>query len=136
MKKEVILKQLWVIVLVIIAIGFISCEKPKSKDYRDKWVGTYECIKGSSLQQVNVDVIAKEDSLLNITERDIQGHGIEHDVKVNSDGVFKRIPNEHESIKPHIDGNLYKDSLYILYIYPTPGITVTIRYEGKKLKNK
>ena len=40
MKKELIFKKLFVVVLAFIAIGCISCEKLK-KDYRDKWVGDW-----------------------------------------------------------------------------------------------
>jgi hypothetical protein len=125
--------------LAVIAVLFTGCNTDTDVDYRSKWVGSYECVKENShARQVKVDVIAKEDSLLNITEENLQEgfHGIKHDVKVNSDGSFKRIPNEHESIKPHVDGCFYKDSIYVLYIYPAPGTTVSFDYKGKKLKKK
>jgi len=133
MKKGLIL-----MILAIVAIEYISCDKPeKVKDYRDKWVGTYECKKcygAGYVDYVDVDVQTKKDSLLYIAERNLDPYraGVKYDMKINIDGIFQNI----DPRPPFISGNFYEDSLYIFYFYPTPGAGVSVSYEGKKRKSK
>ena len=135
-------KGLTILVLAITAIGYISCEKP-NPDYREKWVGTYECKKeftssyppgSTGVSYPLVDVVAVADSMLNLTERDISPNamsGVHNNVKVNSDGSFSKIDGN----RPYIEGNFYKDSIKINYSNGSAGGTITAYYTGKKLKN-
>ena len=142
------MKKLFMLILVVMAIGFISCEKPKPeepKDYREKWVGSYECeeiyswwkligipgggftdTSGTTVYQTIVEVTAIGDSALNITERN-------YNIEVNIEGKFNKIFNG----KGHIGGCFIGDSLYMV-ITPNYGnaYSATSEYKGKKIKNK
>ncbi|MGI6321193.1 MAG: hypothetical protein ACOXZK_09635 [Bacteroidales bacterium] len=140
--KTFLKSNIFAIILVIMTIGYTSCKKlDESKDYRAKWVGAYECSKSNKGDKAIVDVVAKGDSMLNITERDLQAdqygyyeRGVRYDMLVDTDGNFKRVIYEHESIKPHVEGSFFQDSLYILHVDPAPGYTSYISYRGKKQK--
>ena len=85
MKKGIILT-----VLLITAIGYISCDKPeKVKDYRDKWVGRYECScdwwEGMLENPVCIDITAKGDHILGILRNDTKEN---YDVCVQTNGYF------------------------------------------------
>ena len=134
MKKGIIL-----IVLAIIAIGYISCKK--EKDYRDKWVGAYECEEiyeywfgadnqGTEVYQTNVVVTVKGDSLLEFLER---RSGESYEAAVNSNGNFIK----YFYPKGRIKGNFIGDSLY-MQIIPVHGLGyyTELNFKGKKLKNK
>jgi hypothetical protein len=127
-------QYLFMSLLTITAVLFTTC---KDIDYRDKWVGSYECEKiRHEVQVVILDVTIKGDSTLYLIERELNeySHGVKCDVKVNSDGYFKKIYDSIGSGSPYIEGNFCKDSLFIYYIYPAQGSTVKINYKGKKIK--
>ena len=131
-------KSIFAIVLAITVIG--ACEKPIEPDYREKWVGTYECEKKCTSSMYKdtivfyplVDVAAVGDSAINITERGASGYAmfdVHHDVTVNSDGSFVLRG------RPSFSGNFHTDNLSLeLYNY-TPGAKGYSYYTGKKLKN-
>lgn len=130
-------KGLFIIVLAIMVIGFVSCEKPqKEKDYREKWIGSYDCEKYSDKPcTIDVTIVLESDSLLHITERDVElynMHQVKHDFKVNGDGRLSKIDNEY---KPSITGNIYSDNIFLKLTVATPGMTSSTYYTGKKLKN-
>ena len=127
MKKGLIL-----IVLAIMSMTYISCEKPKTepeKDYREKWEGTYDCEKilYSYIEQVTLDITIPDDSVLHISER-VSGlySPLDHVVKVAIDGSFS-------STSGDVSGFFYTDSLYVVWIAPS---MKDFKYNGKKLKTK
>ena len=128
----------WLTVAAACVTLFSTCKKDK-EDYRDKWVGTYDCERGSFQKKVLVDVTTKEDSVLHIEERGLleeDGYyrqGVRHDVKIDSEGNFTKISNGGNL---SLSGYFYKDSIYILYVYPAPGHTTRFSYEGKKIKSE
>jgi hypothetical protein len=130
MKKEFIITFLTV--LASITLTFNSCKK----DGVQKWAGSYKCEKhrNSSQEIVIVDVTAIGNSIFNVTERNLEeyGHGLKCDVEVYSDGSFEK--SDYYNPKPIIDGYFLKDSLYVSYIYPALGSSVSIDYKGKKIK--
>ena len=126
MKKELIFKKLFVLVLAIIAIGYVSCKKPESEpkpepDYREKWVGSYECERRwaylsrddsgtilivERLSQSIVNVVEKGDFILNFSQK---GTKINYDAKVNTDGSFR----DYYGLVATIHGNFIDDSLFM-----------------------
>ena len=76
--KKGFIKELFAIVLGIIAIGYVSCTKPEPEpeDYRQKWVGEYRGMmstKGPSIlstKNATFDVSIHIDSCLFIKDRD------------------------------------------------------------------
>ena len=140
MKKKLILMM-----LIIIGVGYISCRKPTeedSKNYREKWIGIYECEKHVShirLGVVIVDVTMVGDSLLNITERSLGygRHRLECDVKVNGDGGIG-YSNNWDTLPSTINGSFYTESLFLRSVYAVPNMdTIAFLidiYNGKKLK--
>ena len=125
-------KNIMVLLLAALLVFCVSCEKSK-KDYRKQWVGTYEC-RTTFFEKptVIIDITISGDSLLYIAERDLEEYegGVDCDVKVDNNGDFKNSPIE----RPLINGNFYGDSLFIDYLYPAPGSTVSAIYKGKKIK--
>ena len=138
----------------VMVIG-ISCGKPEIK----KWVGVYECevshqssvgnpTTGGEIYSYDtayktiVDVVAISDSILHIEERNLldewgyYANGVRHDVKVNTDGNFKRVIDDNSSSRPYIEGYFNKNGIYIEYTDGSPNIFILISYEGKKLKNQ
>jgi len=139
MKKELIL-----IILAIMAIGYVSCEKPKEKDYREKWVGTYECEEkyswwlmseesGEEIFQTTVNITAIGDSTLKILENRTEKN---YETKVSNTGDFiEHYPPSF--VKPLIVGNFYIDSLNMTIYHSTAlGYSSTSCYICKKLKDK
>ena len=132
------LLPLFVIVIGVITIGCVSCDKPiteEPEDYREKWVGTYKCKyynNNSIIEEKSVYVTSIEDSMLNIIDSDISSEYviIKHDVKVKHDGNFKI-----SGTLQFGSGNFYKDSLYIHIIQAQSGGAGHIYYHGKKIKN-
>ena len=123
------MKKIFVRTFVLLTIGlflFISCEKEPEpeKDYRLKWVGTYECEKTSNLSNfdactVCLDVtIADEDSLINIYEqRDSIESGsafmyINYKATVNAYGDTKYYSG-HYNGKGFLRATFYGDSIYV-----------------------
>ncbi|MDR2009371.1 MAG: hypothetical protein LBQ22_02685 [Bacteroidales bacterium] len=128
---------LCIVTMIVIMLALGACKK--NKDYRDKWIGTYECEKIHFEEQVViVDVITEGDSFLKITERNIDEytHGVKCDVKVNDDGIFEKIYDHNGIERPRIDGNFREDSLFIYYFDYSPNSTININYKGKKVKSK
>ncbi|HQB20492.1 MAG TPA: hypothetical protein PK495_07935 [Bacteroidales bacterium] len=130
------------VTFAMLFILFVHCEPEEIpgktiEDYRNKWVGTYECERSYSDTLVIIDVVAIDDSILHIEEKDLSryDHGVRHDVIVNTDGNFKRVvdDNSSSSSRPYIDGYFNKNGIYIEYRTGSPNITVFISYEGKKL---
>ena len=131
-------KHVFAIVLAITVIG--ACEKPIEPDYREKWVGTYECekkqifsvFKDTFVSYPLVDVVAVRDIAINITERGTSSDAmfdVHHDVNVNSDGSFDFRG------RTSFSGNFHTDSLFLeLYDY-TLGLRGHSYYTGKKLKS-
>ena len=145
MKKELIFKKLFAIILSIIAIGYVSCTKPeKEKDYREKWVGTYECeeiyffgrgtsdnyIVTEEMYQTSVIVTAKGDSILHFFyNRDGDGY----EIKINKNGEF----GEGVGYRKYMSGNFYADSLSIHFLRGySPAGRSTSDYKGRKHQNK
>jgi len=103
-------------------------------DYRANWVGSYDCEKVRAnypiVSYLIVDVAAKGDSVLYISEREISISGdqtvVRHDVKINSDGYFRG------GERPYVIGNFYADSLYIKLTNWSAGATSVFIYKGKK----
>ena len=144
MKKEVNFKKLFVVVLAFIAIGCISCEKLK-KDYREKWVGSYECeeeshwwrlislpeppymsdTSGMEIFQTTVIVTAIGDSSLKFVEN---RRGKSYEERVNADGYFFKSIGYFGGIK----GNFINDSLYMVIASGMQGWRDNSTYKGKK----
>ncbi|MDR2972270.1 MAG: Ig-like domain-containing protein [Bacteroidales bacterium] len=107
-------------------------------DYRAKWVGSYDCkVDGGypDRPRVMVDVIAREDSLLYIMERDLPQHyfGARHTVKVDRNGSF----SSDYKAEAFFLGNFIQDSIYINYLIVSPGgAYMDFYYKGKKNKSK
>ena len=136
---------LFVIVFGVMAIGCISCDKPiteEPEDYREKWVGSYECeeiwgylstedpdtiVIREQVLQVIIDVKAKGDFIFNFSQK---GTDMSYDVKINTDGSFW----DYSSFIPAIQGYFVDDSLFIDIIHRN---TKEGRsdYKGKKRKS-
>jgi len=140
------------IVLAIIAICYFSCEKPKPEpepepDYRDKWVGTYECeevyswwrrtgiplrdTSGTEIFHTIVDVTVIGDSMLKFIE---SRNRKSYETEVSVDGYFFKFEMGREL---RVEGNFIGDSIY-MYVIPPHGIgySMSSNYKGKKNKNK
>jgi len=132
MKKGLIFKKLLAIILSIVAIRYISCErtKPPEPDYREKWVGEYECeaVDGSNVYQTLVSITAESDSMLKIFDK--------YNAKINIDGEFRfdfpYAPDGGGS------GYFIDDSLNmsVYHRQGQGGPSWSTHYKGKKLKNK
>ena len=125
---------------------FVACCKPEEQepDYREKWVGSYECEESYSVYsytpgsngttsyfyyQVVVKVTMKEDSLLVFTENRNQE---DYDAKVNINGRFSYPGN----LSSGTSGNFIADSLHLYIGHDrTQGRSAHSAYEGKKIKN-
>jgi len=125
MKKGIIL-----IILAAVLIGCVSCEK--TKDYRHKWVGTYECeerygvgsgTSGENIYQTKVKVTMVGDSSLSFLEN---RNGDYYEAIVNNKGEFLKSGS--------IRGYLTKDSLYLDIYRRYPGYSYSLTYKGKKIK--
>ena len=136
MKTSIKFKHQKIISPLLIAVIFgiigVSCRKPEI-DYREKWVGVYECEyeNGGIEENILVDVISIGDSMLNISDRRSYSEWVivEHDVTVKSDGSFKG-----EAILQSVDGKFYKDSIYVRVIQASPYHYGYVYYYGKKNK--
>ena len=155
------MKKLFMLILVVMAIGFISCEKPKPeepKDYREKWVGSYECeemyhvrylkeflldtLSGTVsridtsyciVYQSTINVTVVGDSSLNILENTREDS---YEAKIDANGYFFKI-NDKVGPRLKVEGNFIGDSLYIIIRhYSENTFGATSEYKGKKLKNK
>ena len=160
METSITLKHQKIISPLLIAVIFgiigVSCRKPEI-DYREKWVGVYECEVSNHTSSGNpitgetythdtvykaiVDVASIGDSILHIEERDLldewgDANGLRNNVKVNTDGSFKIVVDDNSSSNLYIDGYFNKNGIYIGYRTWSPNVTVLINYEGKKLKNQ
>jgi len=138
MKTRLIFKKLLAIVLTSIAIGYGSCVKPQEPDYREKWVGEYECerrwaylskesdtiIIVECVSQNIVVVRMKGDFILNFSQK---GTEMNHDAKVNADGSFFDY-----SLISIIVGEFFGDSLFMTNYGDT---MVCGEYKGKKNKD-
>jgi len=105
-------------------------------DYRDKWIGSYNCEKvdlynGYPVEKVIVDVFASGDSILYLSERNSQQLYLKNYVKVLQDGRFSI------NYKPYaLFGNFSKDSIYVRYVSVMSGGTgVVYDFTGNKNKN-
>jgi len=121
------------------------CYVRVDRDYRVKWIGSYDCEKVyswwsfgtpicSETYQVTIDIVVYGgDSLIYISERNIpQSHsGIQDRVKVFSDGSFSPYDRFF-----NIWGNFIKDSIYVYRISAMQGWGNQCEYQGKKIKNK
>ncbi len=156
-KHQKIKSPLLIAVIFGVMVIGVSCGKPEI-DYREKWVGVYECEVSDQSSSGNpvtgetyfydtvyksiVDVVAIGDSILHIEERDLldewgyYANGVRHDVKVNTGGSFKRVVDENSSSSPYVEGYFNKNGIYIEYRDGSPNVTILISYEGKKLKNQ
>jgi len=114
-----------------------------SVDYRNKWVGSYECeeiyhwwfISGESgfeIYQTRVDVTATGGSSLKFVEN---RRGGSYDAKVNSTGNFVNDAKNHNDT--YVRGNFIDDSIKLV-ITPSHGLgsSRTSTYNGKNLNNK
>lgn len=137
MKTSIKFKHQKIISPLLIAVIFgiigVSCRKPEI-DYREKWVGVYECEyeNGGIEENVLVDVISKEDSILNIRERisySKEWVTVKHDVTVKNDGSFKGGGGMQS-----VDGKFYKDSIYVRVTQASPSHYGYVYYYGKKDK--
>lgn len=106
-------RGLIITVLAFIAIVCVSCEKPP--DYREKWVGTYDCVihywwSDSISREVYIfDVTAKGYSILNFSLRNTKEN---YDVCVKDDGYFFDY-EIHSKISGHFfDGNSITISMF------------------------
>ena len=115
----------------VMVIG-VSCGKPEI-DYREKWVGVYECEyeNGGIEKNILIDVISKGDSMLNIRDRRSYSEWVivEHDVTIKSDGSFKGGGGMQS-----VDGKFYKDSIYVRVTQASPSHYGYVYYYGKKDK--
>ena len=136
--KNGIFLLLFAMILGIIIAGYVSCGKPETKpkpenpkDYREKWVGTYECDKEKgTAKKVIIDVKLTGDSLLSIIESDLpEGYhpSVKHNVKVSCVGDFS-------DSKDDVSGNFYTDSLFLRLYYYISNTLYTCEYKGKKIK--
>ena len=147
MKTSIRFKHQKIISPLLIAVIFgiigVSCRKPEI-DYREKWVGVYECeeiyywwrgfgsqqITGKEISQVNIAVTTKGDSVLTLLEN--KG-GESYEIKIKSDGVFNEKGGNCEFIK----GNFYGDSINIYILHgQNVGSGSSSYYKGKKQKIK
>jgi len=134
-------KGINLMILAIMAIGYVSCEKPKEKDYRDKWVGSYECEEiytwcsgpidtvHTKIYKTNVIVTAKNDAwIVFCVNRNEKRYG----ANVNEDGSF----NEINDIEPrYINGIFHADSLNMTIVHSySPGHSNISYFKGKKQK--
>ena len=115
----------------VMVIG-VSCGKPEI-DYREKWVGVYECEyeNGGIEKNILIDVISKGDSMLNIRDRRSYSEWVivEHDVTIKSDGSFKGGGGMQS-----VDGTFYKKSIYVCAIQSSPYHYGYVYYYGEKNK--
>jgi len=99
-------------------------------DYRNKWIGTYDCEEGERIHvKVNVGIVG--DSSLYLVEQGLlqYQYGINHTVKINPDGKFNLLSYRFENLT----GYFYSDSIIIKYINISPGGAGGIyQYKGKK----
>jgi hypothetical protein len=142
--------QYFFIVLAAVAVLFTACDPDKNhsedKDYREKWVGSYECeekygfypLEGEMVEktyQTKVEItVGGGDSILNFTEN---RNGQSYAAKVNSDGKFRKLM-DHPLPKPLIEGYFNNDSLYMTINFNggALGYAEHSDYNGKKFKNK
>jgi hypothetical protein len=133
------MKRILITSLVLFTV--MACEKPskESKDYRDQWVGTYECEEiyswwsvssssGEKIFQTKVEIAAIGDSILKVAE--IRNES-SYKVEVNSKGEFiKQKNNAHDS---YVSGNFIGESIYMTII-PSHGLGngSNSEYKGKK----
>ena len=107
-------------------------------DYRNNWVGSYECeyirsfhvnmtddSYSDTLQGIIAIVTIRRDSSLFIVGKE------EYDIKVNSDGSFKGDIRGFEGAF----GNFGNDSIKLNYVIISPGATSWRSHNGKKIKN-
>jgi len=145
MKKKLILVSLLIAILFAI-VGCCKdgeCKKDK-KDYREKWVGTYECeenyswwrltgihtwtsTSGNEIFQTIVVVTALDDSLLNFLGN---RKGSSYEAKVDKNGFFF----ENFGLGGGMCGNFIVDSLYMEIANGTQGSKYVSTYKGKKIK--
>ncbi|MGI6292635.1 MAG: hypothetical protein ACOXZH_09505 [Bacteroidales bacterium] len=135
--------------LLVVVLGMIgvSCRKIAMK----KWEGVYECEKSYNTSCWNpttgetysydtshkaiVDVVAIDDSILHIEERDLgrYSHGVRHNVIVNTNGNFTRLIEGNSGSTPYINGYFNKNGINIEYETRSQIATIHISYNGKKL---
>ena len=143
MKTIITLKHRKIKFLLLFAVIFgiiaVSCRKPEI-DYREKWVGVYECeegyqwwmgagdkfTSGEEVYQIKLTVITKGDSILKLSEN---RNGDSYEIKIESDGGF----NEKGENSDIIKGNFYGDSINIFILHSfSSGSGSSSNYKGKK----
>jgi hypothetical protein len=150
MKKQNIILT-FILIGLLLTVGCCKDEKCKKgkKDYREEWVGIYDCeeiydlwrhapdsptggIYSTEIYQTKVNVTAIDDSSLNLLE---SRTGRSYEMKVNINGYF--LKPKTSSSDWGIYGNFISDSIYMSI---NPGHSLGRRmhsdYKGKKLKNK
>ena len=156
MKKIKITLSLSAIAYMMITLS--SCEKI-IPDYREKWVGTYECeeicyswvvyhqpdtiytpfdtiilpntfVEKTIVYKTIVNVMAKNDSILEFLER----RNEKHEAKVDVKGNFREFWNSNHC---YMEGNFIRDSLYMTIVSGRGyGYYSESNYKGKKIKRK
>ena len=148
-----------IIVLVILAILYVSCEEVRLEpepDYRNKWLGIYECeeiyhvwhlterledtVSGTVswldtsyniVYQTIINITLYGDSSLSISENK---RGESYGAKLNTNDYFFKINN---SIGPkfEVEGNFVGDSLYMrINLSRFHASSSFSTYKGKKIK--
>ena len=138
MKKGLIL-----IVLAIVSMTYISCEKPKTepeKDYREKWIGEYmgeyawfffagytnhEISNSDTINDAVLNVFILNDSCLHIIN-----DGRVREVKINTDGYFKQCDDNHGH--DFYNGNIRGDSIILSGYRYSSASSWHCSYKGKK----
>ena len=128
---------------LIITVLFSACKK--EIDYRDKWIGTYECEEiysysfgpggdpnsssGREIYQVKVVVKAKGNNFVDFFMNRNEKH---YEANISEDGSFDKF-NDTE---PHsINGNFHADSLNMTIVYSySAGHSRVSYFKGKKQK--
>lgn len=139
-------------VTLLLILGFSSCNNKEEEepDYRDKWLGTYQCEEYLSVWRMTVDslgnfgdttiyyqyqntvqITAKGDSILQFF---VKRNNSSYEAVVRSSGSFTRPPTSYGDLG--IGGNFVGDSLYMYISYPHGhASSSSSSFEGKKVKN-
>jgi hypothetical protein len=134
------------IILGIVSMGIISCEKPPNP-YLKKWMGTYECeevyswwrqsfeepsggIEGKERYQTKIEISSEGDYKIKIVEKRM---GKIYFTEVNKEGNILYDGQKFRDVRGSFSG----DSIYIIIFHvQAMGASSTSHYEGIKLKNK